>query len=278
MPLIGRLLVAVSLAGIAIVPLIFALMGVFDSDETAKDDIAGAGGLAIFALPVWGLLLVLGQRLSQPDAHKLLAKDPRSPVLLLRSFGDDPKKVRSKNILTRYMFFGLRKEQRLEAAISDEMRALGPFVAIGQPGERLPKLGAARAYHTDDDWQSVVLDWIERARIVVMVAGRSDWVLWELRQMRDGGHLPKLLVLLPPGPADDRAARLQLIDGCLKEQGLDLGVGALDAETVLGLHFHPEGAITVIRSGTAKQVDYELAIRLAVFGMFKTGPPASDPV
>ena len=32
----------------------------------------------------------------------------------------------------------------------------GPFLAIGEPNEGLPQLGAARAYLSDDKWQEQV--------------------------------------------------------------------------------------------------------------------------
>ena len=159
--------------------------------------------------------------------------------------------------------------KRLEAAIADELSRLGPFIAIGQPGERLPRLGAARAYFSDDEWQSAVIDWISRARLIVMIAGRTPWVQWELRQIVRAGQLDKLLILLPPGPVEDRSHRIELI------------CEALDDRRLTAAEVNPQRAVAVryfaterpnrhqcdmvlVESTETTEVSYELAIRVAV--------------
>ena len=69
----------------------------------------------------------------------------------------------------------------------------GPFVAIGEPGERLPDLGAARAYFSDHEWQAAVLDWIGRARTIVIIVGKTRWVTWELQRVIASGKLDHLV-------------------------------------------------------------------------------------
>ena len=279
---VGRLLVGISLMGIGLIGLAFVLMAFYeDHDRKLYDTIAGLGGLGLYLLPLWGLLLVLGQRLAQPDARRLLETDKRSPVLLLRSFADDRKQVRPRNVLSRYMFFGLRTGMRLEAAIADELVALGPFIAIGTPGERLAQLGAARSYYPDDEWQDAVLGWMERSRLVVLIAGRSKWFLWELQQVRNRGHLDKTLILFPPGTAEEVQERWQFITDGLGALGPPPETGLnWNGAQPLALHFHPTGAGTLLMSGTATQVDYELAVRLATFGIYcepDVAPPATNP-
>jgi hypothetical protein len=266
--LLGNVLTALAIAGIAAVPLLFALAAALQRHDPALEDaLAGHGAIALFALPLWGVLLALGRRLAQPNAERLLATDGRPPVLLLRSFSDDPQQVRARNVLARYLFLGLRKDLRLEAAISGELSRLGPFVAIGQPGERLPQLGAARAYFTDDEWQTAVIDWMERARLVVMVAGLSNWVTWELRQLALRGQLGKLLILLPPGEPEDRASRWQLVADCLAGSQAGQSMREAPPDDALAVVPATPDGLTIIRSKTTKQVDYELAIRIALYGM-----------
>lgn len=59
---------------------------------------------------------------------------------------------------------------------------VGPVVAIGKPGERLPELGAARVYVPDDQWRGVVTTWMSEAALVVFRAGETEGLWWEIEQ------------------------------------------------------------------------------------------------
>lgn len=104
------------------------------------------------------------------SAEEVLRQDHRPPVVYLRSFASDGEERRG---FFQAMFTGVRSlltktpEQRLASAAS----RLGPFVAIGRPGEELPELGAARLYVGDDDWQLVVTDLLSRpgAKVILQV-------------------------------------------------------------------------------------------------------------
>jgi len=265
--LLGSALILAGVAGVASVAVLFAAYGLARERDAGLADFAlDALAPLIFTLPVSAVLISLGRRVSQPDASRLLETDERSPILLLRSFADDAKQIRAKGLATRVLFLGLLGRKRLEAAIADELSCLGPFIAIGQPGERLPRLGAARAYFGDDEWQSAVVDWIARARLIVMIAGRTPWVQWELRQIVRAGQLGKLLLLLPPGPVEDRRHRIELISEALDDRRLR----SADAQRVVAVRFsaaedplrHQSG-IVVVESTETTEVGYELGIRVA---------------
>ena len=72
------------------------------------------------------------------------------------------------------------------AAVSPEQELarilgrVGPVVAIGRPGEPLPELGAARLYASDDEWRDVIRDLMRRARLVVVRAGATPNLQWEI--------------------------------------------------------------------------------------------------
>lgn len=120
--------------------------------------------------------------------------DRRAPVVYLRSFGDDFALVVASEEGER------RRVMRLEELLADEARRFGPVIAIGEPGY-LPVEGAARAYYADDAWQDAVRCWIDDARFVLVVAGYTSGVSWELETVIARGHAAKLMVVFPPDPA-----------------------------------------------------------------------------
>ncbi len=267
-PFIGRVLSSIGSLGIAALAAAFLITGVFeDNDPTLSDAAAGVGGLLVLSLPVFGILLILGARLSQPNARTLLANDRRPPTLLLRSFGDDPAKVPPRNVLRKVLFWGLGNGIRLETAIANELSMAGPLVAVGKPGERLPQLGAARGYYEHDEWQDEVLGWMNKARVVAMIAGRTQGVTWELQQLIAGGHLGRTILLFPPDTPEGKSERWAVVANCLATAGIDVRIEDAVVSDLLAVHFIDGGTPTCLRSQSAGQVDYELVVRMAIAGL-----------
>ena len=279
-PWLGPTVLGISLATIGVTILSFlTIIGLGERlpDSTAQQLAGDTAFLGLLTLPLSAFLLKMGRKLSRPDATKLLEADERAPIVLLRSFRDDEKSVKRRSVLARLLFWGLGGRIRLEEAIAEELSRFGPFVAIGEPGERLPDLGAARAYFSDGEWQAAVIDWIERARTIVIIAGTTRWVTRELQQVVASGKLHRLVLLLPPDTPDGRAARWKIIAEALSGSHWRAALEGIDTAHAIALCQKPgtnDGIIT-FSSAAPRQVDYEIAIRLAVYAMHTVGKSAS---
>src|SRR6185295_6816763 len=73
----------------------------------------------------------------------------------------------------------------------------GPFVAVGNPTEELPVLGAARVYATDEAWQMTVDELTARAGVVLLQAGESEGVAWEVHHVVNLDAPERLILSLP---------------------------------------------------------------------------------
>ena len=91
-------------------------------------------------------------------------------MLYLQSFEDDERGARMKGSLT--------EEEHLANVLSQ----IGPFLAIGRPGERLPEVGASRIYVGDEDWQSEVRELLGTARLVIIRTGRTMGLGWGIER------------------------------------------------------------------------------------------------
>jgi len=170
-----------------------------------------AGGLSNGGLIVLGLLSgaaigwFLGDRIARHNrarAHAMalqsaddaLWADRRRPILFLRSFKDDAAltNVTGADEPVREDYL-----QRLEDVLADISGRYGPVIAVGQPGV-LPRSGAARAYYAGDDWREAVTTWMDQALFVVMIAGYTKGVRWELDTAIARGHARKLILVFPP--------------------------------------------------------------------------------
>jgi hypothetical protein len=92
------------------------------------------------------------------------------------------------------LFFNTRTEEEL---IADVMSEIGPCVAIGRPGEKLPELGFTRLYIGDEKWQEAVLQFMRRAQLVIIMGGSSRNYAWEVGKALELVEPHRLLFLIP---------------------------------------------------------------------------------
>jgi hypothetical protein len=126
-----------------------------------------------------------GKKLLAPTAEELMSADPRPPVLYLRSFEQDAITSKWSDIKGPLDFF-LPRSMRMDTETEEEtlsrvMSQIGPFIAIGIPGEKLPELGAARLYVNHDSWREKVSEILSHAKLVVFRIGETNAELTFLR-------------------------------------------------------------------------------------------------
>ena len=156
-----------------------------------------------FATQLISLVMILGgaflcrrgrQYRAKATAQSIIG-DSKPDVLYLRAFDTDSSVLRfvGWSFLLPRLIAGVVTE---EEQLSDVVRPFGDLVAIGRPGEKLPTPGAARLYVSDAQWQSVVSDQMRSAALVIIRAGHSTGLRWELKQAFERLDPTKLLVLV----------------------------------------------------------------------------------
>jgi hypothetical protein len=233
---------------------------------------AVAGAVTSIAIIAGAALLRRAAALAQPSVDELRAVDPRRPILLLRSFRDD-RLLAWQRMRTFSMAFDRRK--RFEQALARTLQQLGPLVAVGAPDERVPQLGAARSYLLDAEWQDRVLAWMNDSLAIIMIAGSTDWIRWELHRAVERHLEHNLMILLPPDRASPRAApgagrdaRWQNVCAALADTAWSPALAAVDVEHLLLCRLKPDGRVWAMTSGSDLAQDYQLAIILAIFDAF----------
>ena len=211
----------------------------------------------IAARAVWRV----GTRFNLRQRDAIILKD-KPPVLLLRSFVDDVAGIPPNALIPRLLW----RRKRLEETIGAELTRAGPFVAIGKPGERLPQLGAHRLYVGDADWQQVVTSYITRAEPIILIAGKTTWVQWELSNIAALGRLNRLLIVFPRSTDAERTARWQNLKLALDGTPWSMAADAIDITGALAIFMQAEGFV-VIRSRAAHESDYQGALRVATYLM-----------
>jgi hypothetical protein len=163
------------------------------------DDWQG-GVIFVVVFTVSVALVTRGRRMRVSGAERELTGD-MPPVVYLRPFGVDQAEIARR--MSSYVRISLREsfEKTYEERLARTLRKIGPFVTVGDPTERLPLLGAARMYAADEEWQEKVDDLTARASVVLLHAGESEGLAWEVRHVI-GLDAPERVILSLPLDAE----------------------------------------------------------------------------
>jgi TM2 domain-containing membrane protein YozV len=149
---------------------------------------------AVLALPpgAWlGVsLLRRGFGYDVATAAEVLSDDPRPPVVYTRSFRHDDDRL----LPWWSRIFNYWISVSFEQILAENFNLVGPFVAIGQPAEDVPELGAARLYCSDAEWRGRITDLMGRARLIVIRLGGTGNLWWEIEQAIQTAGPRKLIV------------------------------------------------------------------------------------
>jgi hypothetical protein len=149
-------------------------------------------------------------------ATELMAKDPRPPVLYLRSFEFDSPASTDLHPppLVTDGALGLAvqtvSQKNYEQTLVDVFTRIGPCIAVGKPDREAPITGFARDKLPMESWQDEVKGLMKEAALVVICSGNTEGVLWELDQATGIVPLERLLILITQGTSEGwwRAAEI----------------------------------------------------------------------
>ncbi len=191
-------------------------------------------------------LMRRGRKLLATSGDARLAADPRRPVVYLRSFAADSA---GAGVVSSWplLKFGYFTDEEQLAAVMNEF---GPFVAIGDPREALPDLGADRIYVREGDWQKRVQALLKDACLVVLRAATTDNFWWEFQTVKAHVAAERVLLLVnDTGAAYDafRSRAAEVLPSPLPELGRRKRLGHLRAIVAFDKSWHGH-EIPIVRS------------------------------
>lgn len=229
-------------------------------------DTAGDAGTTLFTL----LLTIIGfgffysclivarrlrhqaQRKSVLSASEVQSHDPRAPILFLRVFRDDQISLSAAAIPLHERFYDPGVPAgTLETLLVRTLTDIGPVVALGKPDDQVAPPGAARSYHSDGEWQSVVERKIACSRFVVLVLDNSPGLHFELHQIELQKALFKTMIVVPPA-----------MHGRLKAIRLPSMLRIPVPEKTLAVLFDSRGSPQFFCAERLDEMTYELVLRV----------------
>lgn len=229
----------------------------------------GADKLAELALFLGVLLLAVadvpyrfGRRIAARDVKRMLNEDQRPELLLLRSFMDEGLRLRARrterqSALERLV---LRRRERFEELVAWSLWRIGPVVAAGEPGTKLPPLGAAREDYGEEEWQQKMTDKIDTSRFIVFIVGRSRWLGWEIDRVREKQALHRAIFVFPPVPRAELRTRLTVLAARLGVDEAIFPPQDISHPGLLVLRFDVDGTPCLTVSDARNDISYLLAV------------------
>jgi hypothetical protein len=149
-----------------------------------------------------GYLVFLQKRMKVKSVEELLETDNRSPVLFLRSFESEDKRTNYRVFKFKGMFLSNFRNMVGytfdEFLLEETTKRIGPFIALGKPGDYLPMTGAARSYVHDENWQVVIREYCQKASLIIFLESITEGAKWELLHIRENINPEKLVVVTFP--------------------------------------------------------------------------------
>lgn len=215
--------VSVTLAIVGWIGLLSAFGADLRDIPNVLGELSGTGVSGLMAIVGAGTIWLARVPLALARRFALAHPDPASKyeIVYLRSFQDDGLKIRvrgdSRGIVDRLT---MRHRHGYEHLLVASAQPFGAVVAIGQPGERVPPIGAFRRYYEEAKWRDAVQQMLRGAKLVLVSVGDTASVGWEISKVRDLGLLERTLFVVPPVAREARRQRLAILAS--------------------QLHFHPE--------------------------------------
>lgn len=151
------------------------------------------------------LLLRKGKKYSVEGGEVIMKNDNRSPVLYLRSFNDEVED-RSMTKYVKSLSISNKKDLALtvppigfreQDALGYVFRKVGPYIALGKPGERIPELGSSKIYVPNESWQSTIREFFRKSKLIIFRAGKTEGLKWELKELVQTVKPQKIVMILP---------------------------------------------------------------------------------
>jgi hypothetical protein len=200
-------------------------------------------------------------------ADRVLELDNRRPILFLRSFADDKVRLWGKGI------YGKLRRRTIDEAIKRFAERLGPFIAIANPNTKLPRLGAAQTYFSNETWQNAIARWVQMAQMIVMVAGRTEGLRWELDHIFSNEGQAKLVIFLPPALRKDSVVAARWFTEHFSHSRYGQDLSAIDPRRVIGIAFREDGLFVVeTQRIRRREVDYLVALQAIIFATQVNAP------
>ena len=270
--------VAVMNAGIVSAVLVVGFVGTSNRDPNAIWIAAVMAALLLLqAAGVGRRLRGVADREETRNYQKVRQWDARPPIVFLRSFEQDDATIgpQTRDPFLKLMT-GVSRERTIDEIILENASPYGPVIAIGDPRDPTPPLGAARVYVADQggNWHDVVGALVNASRAVVMCPTATEGVSWELDFIERTNARTRTIFLASPKLSDAD------VETMFEERVLGRRTVLKPGQIPIAVFCDPARGWRVLSVRKRSVSSYTVALNMAIQAMFGLHParPVRPPV
>ncbi|MCR6481248.1 hypothetical protein M8542_00295 [Amycolatopsis sp. OK19-0408] len=222
------------------------------------------------------------------NARELIRTDSRPPILYLRNFGDDKLKVRASRVSRRGLLgrLSFSRKRRFEETVAWRINLYSGVVAINDPSNFLPSLGAAKMNLAHNNWKHDV-ERLANSSLAVLVSATptniNEGLRWELEMIAQRLSHRRVILLLAPRKKQELLYSWRLFVDAVRDHPFFDGIK----------NINPSGAALVVAhipgvgwkawgAKTRTEWTYSMAVHGALsemkhFARMTPEPPADEP-
>ncbi|MEC3978196.1 hypothetical protein [Amycolatopsis sp. H20-H5] len=224
----------------------------------------------------------MGVYLQVRDAKDALRADGRLPILYLRNFGDDKLKVRASRVSRRGVLgrLSVTRKRKFEETVAWRVNSFANIIAVNDPGNFLPTLGAAKFNLAHSDWK-IEVERLASSSFAVLVSATpttiNEGLRWELDMIANRLRHGRVVLLLAPRKKDELIYSWKLFVDSVRDLSFFDGVRDINPTGAAQVITHIPGVGWRAWGATTRtEWTYTVAIQSALTEMARHAGPTTE--
>jgi len=189
----------------------------------------------------------LSRRISLKSVDELRRIDERKPVLFLRPFIDDQVELSKwKMPLNIRLIDPNIQSTTLDELIVQNYSHLGPVIALGNPEDKIPPIGAARKYVSGETWREILTSLMKESVLILIAVSKTNNLIWEIQQIFENEYQEKTILVFSPNI------------------NVDLDKKKLKNQKIITMSFPEKNSCLLTTAQKGSESEYNIAIRHAL--------------
>ena len=139
-------------------------------------------------------------------------------------------------------------------------------IALGEPGETLPPMGALRTYANPGNWQGLVREKINSSAAIILICSYSDALAWELTMIKQLGRLGEAIFVVPP--VNDINRQYSYLHYVLNQLGMPTKFNDIPfSHNLLLFHISKDLARVDLYHAPVNDLNLEMAVKTVLGGI-----------
>lgn len=155
-------------------------------------------GMTLLFFILTRVFVYISQFIGRIDVDKARRSDKRAPILYLRPFAFESKKIKNRRRdPIDWLFDVTGQQKRIEEIALEELTRIGPVIGLGNPKDKWQPSGIAREYIENEYWKERFLQLLNESNKIIVVYKKTEYMVTEVNELKSSDRLSDTIFLFP---------------------------------------------------------------------------------